>query len=163
MLGHCPADDAPTVGIEDDREIEKARPGRDIGDVRDPESIGSGSREVTLDEVRCRCHLGVASCRTRPFATMAALQSGESEQSGYPLARAADTFIAQLGMDARRPVRAATPLVNRLNPLGEREIAARACRRRPLSPGVIATARDAEHAAQQGDGIGPLPPTNKPE
>ena len=104
MLGHRPADDAPTVGIEHHREIEEARPRRDIGDVRDPEPIGSGGGELALDEVRRRRHLGAAPRRARPLAAVAALQPGEPKQARDPLAGAADALVAQFGMDARRAV-----------------------------------------------------------
>ena len=114
---------------------------------------GADASEVPLDEVRRRCHLGIAPRRARPFPTMAALQPGEAKQARHPLARAADTLVAQFGMDARRAVGAPAPFMNRPNPLGEHEIALRACRGRSLPPGVIAAARDAEHTAQQGDGI----------
>src|SRR4051795_10556807 len=113
MLGHRPTDDAPTARIEDDCQIQETRPGRDIGNIRDPESIGSGGREVALDEIWCRRHLGAPACRARSLPAMAALQSGHAKQARDPLARTANTVIAQFGVDARRPVRAAALLMNR--------------------------------------------------
>src|SRR5260370_38050394 len=50
--GHRPADDATSIRIEYDGEIEKARPCRDVGDVSDPQQIGRFCREVALDQVR---------------------------------------------------------------------------------------------------------------
>src|ERR1700746_2455371 len=37
--GHRPANDAAAEGVEHHREIEKTRPGRDIGDIRHPQPI----------------------------------------------------------------------------------------------------------------------------
>src|SRR4029079_14460164 len=107
MLGHRPTDDAPTARIKDDCQIEKDCPGRDIGDVRHPESIGSGCREIALDEIGCWCHLGAAARRARPLPAMAPLQSGHAEQARDPLAGTANTVIAQFGVDAWRAVCAA--------------------------------------------------------
>jgi hypothetical protein len=36
MIRHRPADNAPAVDVKHDRQVEEARPGRDIGDVGDP-------------------------------------------------------------------------------------------------------------------------------
>src|SRR5262245_32781149 len=153
MLGHRPADDPPTARVEDDREIEKPGPGRDIRDIRDPEMIGSGGREIALDEVRRGCHLRVAARRARSLPAVTSLQARESEQARHALARAADAVVAQVGMDARRPVCAAAPLVDRPDALGQREIVAGTCRGRSLPPGVVATARDAEEPTQLGNGM----------
>src|SRR4051812_38777133 len=151
MLGHRPANDPPTARIEDDREVKEARPRRDIGNIRDPELIGSRRREVTLDEVRCWRPLGTAPRRAWPFPAMAALQSDKAEQTGYPFARAGHPRIAQLGVNARRAVRAATPLMNHPNLLGEGEIAAGTRRCRTLPPGIVAAPRDAEQTTQPGN------------
>ncbi len=86
MLRHRPANDAPTARIEDDREIEEARPRRDICDVRDPEPVGSGRDEIALDEVGRGCHLWAAPRRARPFAAVASLQSGVTQQARDPFA-----------------------------------------------------------------------------
>ena len=50
--GHRPADDAAAVRIEHDRQIEEARPGRNVGDVGDPQQIRPFCREVAVDQVR---------------------------------------------------------------------------------------------------------------
>jgi len=42
---HRPADHAATSHIEDDGEVEEARPGRDVGNVGHPEAIRPGRRE----------------------------------------------------------------------------------------------------------------------
>src|SRR6478672_9655089 len=163
MLRHRPANDAPTARIEHHREIEETGPRRDIRDVCHPELIGSGGRERTLDEVRRRSHLGTAPRRARPFPAVAALQPGEAEQARYPLARAGYSLVTQLGMDARRAVCATTAFMDCANLRGEHMIALCACRGRSLPPSIIAAARDAEHTAQQRDGMMRLLRLDEPE
>ena len=74
---------------------------------------GADSSEIALDEVGRGRHLGAAPGRARPFAAMAAVQSGDAQQARDPFARAAHAFLAQFGMDARRAVGAATALMDR--------------------------------------------------
>jgi len=49
---HRPADDAATPRVEHDGEIQDAGPRGDVRDVRDPQPIGAGRRELTVDEIR---------------------------------------------------------------------------------------------------------------
>ena len=49
---HGPADDATTEHIKDDREVEKARGRRHVGDVGDPELIRRRRAEGALHEIR---------------------------------------------------------------------------------------------------------------
>ena len=58
---HRPADDAPAPHIEHDRQVEEARPGRDVGDVGDPEPIRAGGREVPLHQIGRRPRVAVAA------------------------------------------------------------------------------------------------------
>jgi hypothetical protein len=49
MSGHGPADDAAAESVEDHCQVEKARPGRDISDVGDPQTVGRRGGEVAFD------------------------------------------------------------------------------------------------------------------
>jgi hypothetical protein len=49
---HRPADDATAIRIEHDREIQKARPCRNIGDFSNPQQVRSFRGEVALDQIR---------------------------------------------------------------------------------------------------------------
>ena len=51
--GHRPTYDPPAPHIQHHGKVEKAAPGRDVGDVGDPQTVGTLSREITLDQVRC--------------------------------------------------------------------------------------------------------------
>jgi hypothetical protein len=50
--GGLPADEEPAERIDHKRHIDKARPGRHIGEIGDPQLVGPGGREVTIDQVR---------------------------------------------------------------------------------------------------------------
>ena len=51
--GHRPAHDATAERIEHDRQIEKARPCRNVGDIGHPQQIRPVRREVAVDQIRC--------------------------------------------------------------------------------------------------------------
>jgi hypothetical protein len=57
---HRPTDDAPTVDIENDGEIEKAGPRWNVGDVRDPELVGRVGVEFAPDEIGSWSRIGSA-------------------------------------------------------------------------------------------------------
>jgi hypothetical protein len=54
VQAHGPADDAAREGVQNHGKVEEAGPGRDIGDVRDPQPVrrlgrgSSGRRDRTL-------------------------------------------------------------------------------------------------------------------
>src|SRR5680860_513517 len=48
---HLPADDAPGVDIQHDREVAPAFPGTDVGEVREPHGVGAQGGEVAAHEV----------------------------------------------------------------------------------------------------------------
>jgi hypothetical protein len=73
MIRHRPPDDTPTVGVEDDGEIEEAGPGWDIGDVGDPQAVRSGGSELTPHEVGCTKGIRRAARDCRSFASMTPL------------------------------------------------------------------------------------------
>src|ERR1700722_8213529 len=56
--GGPPAHDAPGVGVDHERDVDEAGPGRDIGEVRDPERVRPGRPELAVDMIqRTRCGL----------------------------------------------------------------------------------------------------------
>ena len=46
-----PADDGPAEHVGDERDVDPARVGLDVGEVRDPEAVGSAGRELAFDQV----------------------------------------------------------------------------------------------------------------
>jgi hypothetical protein len=62
-LRALPADDHAGVDVDDEGHVAKARPGRDIGEVRHPEPVRLRSAEVALDEVGGTFGLGIRDRR----------------------------------------------------------------------------------------------------
>jgi hypothetical protein len=54
VLSHGPAHNSQGEGVQDHREIQPALAGALLGDIGDPEPVGAGRLEVTLDEIRRR-------------------------------------------------------------------------------------------------------------
>ncbi|ESW63400.1 transposase IS986 [Mesorhizobium sp. LSJC285A00] len=55
---HPPADDPTGIGVDDKGDIDEARPGRDAGEVGDPQHVRRRSMELAVDVVeRARCGL----------------------------------------------------------------------------------------------------------
>ncbi|ESZ67976.1 hypothetical protein X726_32530 [Mesorhizobium sp. L103C105A0] len=72
---HPPADDPTGIGVDDKGDIDEARPGRDAGEVGDPQHVRRGAVELVVDVVeRARCGLVAhrsADRRTMPSRLMA--------------------------------------------------------------------------------------------
>ena len=69
---HPPAHDAPRVGVDDERDVDEPRPGRDVGQVREPQRVGARSLEHPVDPVRrapLRRHAGRCLHCTPPHHT----------------------------------------------------------------------------------------------
>ena len=56
VRGGCPAgpptDDPPGVGVDDEGDIDEAGPGRDIGEIREPQTVWSGSAELAVHVIQ---------------------------------------------------------------------------------------------------------------
>ena len=76
MGRHRPADDPAAEDIHHHRQVEKAGPGRDVSDIRDPQSIGTLGDEVTLHQIGCRTGAAVADRGANPLAPADADQAG---------------------------------------------------------------------------------------
>ena len=59
---HAPADDAPGVGVDDEGDVDEARPGRDVGEVRDPQRVRPRRLELPVDVVE-RARRGLVADR----------------------------------------------------------------------------------------------------
>ena len=83
--GHRPADDAAMVRIEHDSQIEKAGPGRNVGDIGHPQQIRRFRREIALDQIGCLTTV----TPDRGDDELASAHTGEAglrHQSRHPLA-----------------------------------------------------------------------------
>ena len=100
VVGHGPAHHAAAEGIQHDGEEQEPGPGRDVGDVRDPEPVGCVGAEVALDQVRRRTGARIPCRRPRSLAPADAPQAGTAHQSGDALAAHSAALSDELGMDA---------------------------------------------------------------
>ncbi len=148
MHCHRPADDLAAQDVDDDGEIEKANPGRDVHDVGDPELIRGDRGKVALDEVRCRLGGAVAHGRHAELATANAGDTRLTHEPRHPLEiDDATVYVRQLRPDPRRSIGAVGHLVDRLDPLDKGDLVGGPPRGRSLAPGVKARLGNAERAA----------------
>src|SRR5690606_4247813 len=83
----APAHDPPTVGVDHKRHVDKAPPRGNIGQVRDPELVGTPGPEVPLHPIERP--LGSRLCKRRPHLPAAANRPSEAKLSHKALDRAA--------------------------------------------------------------------------
>ncbi len=103
-VAHRPADDAPAEGIENDGQIQKSGPGRDIGDVRHPEPIRFVGMEVPIDQIAGWPHPLVPEGRTRSFSAADTGDTGRFHQAFDTLAADMDALIDESSMDTWRTI-----------------------------------------------------------
>lgn len=103
---HRPADYGATPDVDHHGQIEKPSGCRQIGDVGHPELVRTIGMEVAPNKIgrldRARWHAMSGHSPT----TVNANEAGCTHQPRHPLAAAADASSAQLGVDARRAIRA---------------------------------------------------------
>jgi len=161
--GHRPANDATAAGIEHDRQIKKARPGRNVGNVGDPQLIQSFRREVARDQVRRLTPAAFAGRRGDELASAHTGNTRGRHQPSDPLATDTDAFGRKLGMNTRCSVGAARSLVRGVDLRHQRAITAGTPRWLPLGPRIVAAGGDAQESAHGGDRISGLVVAHEPE
>jgi hypothetical protein len=112
---HRPADHAATPRVEHDGEIQDGGPRGDVRDVRDPQPIGAGRREVPVHEIRRRPRRLVSHRRADRIPPAHALHAGVPHEPGDALAAGLEATRREFRVDPRRAVRAARQAVNRLD------------------------------------------------
>ncbi len=76
VVGHGPTDDAPAADVQYHRQVQEARPGRHVGNVRHPQFVRARRPEPPLDQIKGRPGSGVTHRRLRPPAPGNAVQTG---------------------------------------------------------------------------------------
>ena len=99
-----PANDTPGECIDDKRHIHKALPGRDIGEVGDPEHIRRRRPELAVDAVQWAGCRPVADRRPDRLAADHALQADDPHQPLHRAAGNSASFPLQLPPDLARTV-----------------------------------------------------------
>ena len=95
---------AATEGIQDDSQIQKARPGRYISDVSDPKHIRCIRIEVAVDQITCRAGTRIAFSGHNELATTNAPQALGFHQMFDALAGDWEAIFRQFSVNARRAV-----------------------------------------------------------
>jgi len=150
---HRPTDHAPAPGVEDDGEIQKPGPRRNVGDVGHPQLIGAGRCEVAGDEIRRRRGRLVSEHGPRPLTPTDTLCPEGAREPSHALASNVEAEGGEPGVDPRGAVRAARGAVDGVDVRGQLDIGARPRRQRPLPPRVVPTGGDTQHTAHGGRGM----------
>lgn len=153
MIGHRPTDNAAAVDVEIDRKVQKAGPRRNVGDVSDPDLIGTVGFELAIDEIGCRPGIAIADRRNDAFAPRSAFNSAFSHQSRNTLAGDLQPFIDQIGMDSWPSVGAPRVAKDRFDPISQRKVGFSSIRRRPFAPCIKAAGRNVQRLAETRNGI----------
>jgi hypothetical protein len=144
---HGPADNLARPHIEYDRQIQKASPRRNIGDVSNPQLIWAAGLELPIDQIRREQRIDRA---VNPHITLRhhALKPCSTHQACHAFAADVDLMIVrQLRMDHRRAIGAPRFTVDRMDLRAQRQIHPIAGRHRPLKPGIKAALGDLQQSA----------------
>jgi hypothetical protein len=157
--GRPPADDPAGEHIEDEGDVDRPRPGRDIGEVRDPEPVGSGRSEVPVDQIR---RPGVLGGRDRGPGVLAPQRSRPALGGHQPL-HSAPRHVVAVAAQMQPHLPGTEPdtelvLACRSNQLDDLGITQRALRRSPVAGFVVGRGSDldavlGQHAADRLDSV----------
>ena len=155
MRFHRPAHHAAAPSVDDDGEVQRASPCRDVGDIGHPEAVWSSSGEVTFYQVRRRPRRSSSDGGVGTLTTTYALQARTVHQASHALSSHLDAFVTQLGtlvapdrvvMNTRRTICAPRTRVCGPDALGQPCILARPLRRTTFQPRVEAADGDPQQA-----------------
>ena len=127
MSGHGPADDTAAESVEHHRQVEKARPGRDISDIGDPHGVGRRTNEMAVEQIRCRPRAMITHRGNHPGAPARTAQAGRLHQARHPLASGMDIRRTQFLMNPRRAIGLMRILMDRADARGEFHIRTGSC------------------------------------
>ena len=160
--GHRPADDAAAKGVEHDGEVDKARPGRDVGNVGDPQPVRRLRGEVALDQVGRLTTIAL----DRGGDELASAHTGKTglrHQPGDTLAANMDPLGRQFGMNPRCAIGAARARMRGADLGHQRRVRPCPPRRLAFRPRVIAAGGDTQQPAHGGDRVVRLVIAHEPE
>ena len=136
------SDDTPREEVEDDRQVQPAFSRRHIGDVGRPTKVRFFGAEVAPEQVRGDRPVMARVGRAHSPPGAARVETRRLHQAGDALSGAARAQRAQLGVHARRPIRAAATGVGLPDLRQQLAVARGTPRRLALQPGVVAALRD---------------------
>jgi len=100
----APTHDATAEHVNDEGHIDPALPGRDVGEVRDPQLIGSLSPELPVDAIKWAWRLRVSNGGALRLAPTHPLQALLAHQSLDGATRHGDTLSIELQPDLVCPI-----------------------------------------------------------
>jgi hypothetical protein len=152
MARYTPADDPPTVRVDDHRQVQEALPGWQVGDVGDPKCIRLLRFELALHKVVADLGWLIAARCAYPSPTTNTSELGDAHQPSHTLATTADTvFIRQLSVDPGRAVGTPATGVDVVNDLGDSGVSNSAVGQRSVFPRVVAGFRHAQWPTHERD------------
>ena len=151
--GHRPAHHAAAEGIHHYGQIQKPRPGPDVGDIGNPELVRPVRRKVTIHQIRGSARPWLPMRRPSSPASAHPLHSHLFHQTRHPLARNTLALIRQFSSDPRRSIGASTPAMDPLDPGFQLRILLSSSRGWTLAPRIVPTGGNTQHSAHRDDGI----------
>ena len=112
---HRPPHDPAAPDIEHHGQVEKSRPGGNVGDIGHPELVGPRGSELPVHEIPGRCILPTPPRRPDASAPADPLQTGRSHDAGNPVQAGVDPTVGKFGMHARGAVRPVALLVDQFH------------------------------------------------
>ncbi len=155
---HPPADDATGIGIDHEGHVDEARPGRHVGEVRDPEQVWTRCLELPVDAIEWARRGLVADRGPHRLAPHSPLQAHGAHQPRHRAARHPDPLPAELSPDLPDAIDAEVRLIHPPD-LDHQRCIPPGSRRQPLriSPpsgvGVIRRRGDRQHPADRLDPV----------
>jgi hypothetical protein len=150
---HRPADDSATEDVQHHGQVQESRPGRDVGDISDPELVRGRGGKDPLHEVGRGRGGRIPPRRPDALAPAHAHQPLGAHQPRDALAAHADPVLPQILMNPRYPVGAVRARVE-LTDLGHHDsIRLRPLRGLPVPPPVVPARRDPQDATLRRDRV----------
>src|SRR4051794_37962438 len=97
--GDTPADNAPRKNVDDEGDIDKTGPCRDVGKIGHPQGVRARRIELPIDAIKRTRGRRIADCGADPFARHHALQTHRAHQARYSAASDRDPFPEKLSPD----------------------------------------------------------------
>ncbi len=151
--GHRPAHHAAAEGIDHYGQIQKPRPGPDIGDIGNPELVRPVRRKVPIHQIRGSARPWLPMRRRSSPASAHPFHSRLFHQTRYPLAGNPLALSHQFGSDPRRSIGASTPAMYSLDSGSQLRILLSSSRGGTITPRVVPTGGNAQHLAHRDEGI----------
>ena len=119
-------------------QIEEPGPGRDVGNISDPELVWRVGVEVPIDQIARRPNPLVPEGRAGGFTATNTGNTGRFHQALDPLAAHLDAFIDKFSVDTRRSIGCSGVRMDRLDPVRQSRVGDGSGRRRSVAPSIVA-------------------------